>query len=160
MSFMRTSLFSLSLVLSLCSLAQAADEPTEEQAATIAKCVEEKGGGYPAMACFGEVMEQCIGSQYQNSHMIFCAVQEYMVWDQRFNTAYAEIMKVASTNVKASLKNAQRNWIKFRDDTCSANALIYEGGSNASLAMSVCMGDQTAVRSLQLQQFLVEAGPH
>ncbi|KZL12694.1 lysozyme inhibitor LprI family protein [Pseudovibrio sp. Ad26] len=160
MSFMRTSLLSLSLAFVLNSPSQAAEEPTEEQVVIIAKCVDEKGGGYPAMACFGEAMEQCIGSHYQNSHMIFCAVQEYMVWDQRLNTAYAEIMKHASTNVKASLKNAQRNWIKFRDDTCSANALIYEGGSNAPLAMSVCMGDQTAVRSLQLQQFLVEAGPH
>ncbi|MFS8184385.1 lysozyme inhibitor LprI family protein [Pseudovibrio denitrificans] len=160
MSFTRTIMLTLPVALLLGTSVQAADEPTEEQVTTIAKCVEEKGGGYPAMACFGEVMEQCIGTKYQNSHMIYCAVQEYAVWDQRLNAAYSEIMDIASTNVKASLKNAQRNWVKFRDYTCSANALIYEGGTHAPLTMSVCMGDQTAVRSLQLEQFLAEVGPH
>ncbi len=78
------------------------------------------------------------------------------MWDQRLNAAYAKIMKVASPEVKASLKSAQRAWIEFRDDTCSANALLFQGGTHASLIMAGCMGTQTAVRSLQLEQFLIE----
>ncbi len=135
---------------------QASDEPTLEQVDTIANCVAAHSGGYPAMTCFGKVMDPCIGSNYTNAHMIYCAVKEYMVWDQRLNATYKEALKTASKNVVRSLKSAQENWVKFRGDDCSANALIYEGGTNASLAMSVCMGKQTAVRSLQLQSLLEE----
>ncbi|SDQ22836.1 lysozyme inhibitor LprI family protein [Pseudovibrio sp. Tun.PSC04-5.I4] len=159
MNFLQTLFLCISLIVLTGTDIFATEAPTELEAGAVAKCVEENGGGYPAMMCYGETMQSCIGDSYQNNRMIYCAVQEYMVWDQRLNAAYQAIMKLASFNVKSSLKSAQRSWIEFRDETCSANALIYEGGSHASLAMSVCMGDQTAVRSLQLEQFLEELAP-
>ncbi|GHB43415.1 hypothetical protein GCM10007094_36050 [Pseudovibrio japonicus] len=146
----------LSVFLLLGTPLQAAQEPTNEQAAIVARCVEEQGLVYPAMACFGEVIDQCIGTQNQDSHMIYCSIQEYMVWDQRLNTTYTQIMKIASTEVKASLRSAQRAWIAFRDDTCSANALLFDG-TDAGLIMAACMASQTAIRSLQLDQFLSDA---
>lgn len=159
MNFCYTLILSIPLVALMGSDLYAAEALTERDIATVAKCVELKGGGYPAMQCYGETMRYCIGYKYQGNHMIYCAVQENIVWDQRLNAAYQAIMKRASFNVKSSLKSAQHSWIKFRDATCSANALIYEGGSHASLAMSVCMGDQTAVRSLQLEQFVEDVAP-
>lgn len=157
MRSVRTLMLTLPVLLWLGAPVQATETSTNVEAAIIARCVEEKGLVYPAMACFGEVMELCVGDQTKSNHMIYCAVQEYMVWVQRLNTAYEEIMKVANTDATASLKRAQRAWDEFRADTCSATALLLTDGTQSSLAMAVCMGNQTAVRSLQLEQFLIEA---
>ncbi|KZL21343.1 hypothetical protein PsAD2_00634 [Pseudovibrio axinellae] len=149
--------FCFSLILIHSAISATAQTPTKQEIEVIAKCVENRGGGYPAMACYGEVTEECIGEAYQNSKMVYCAVQEYMIWDQRLNAAYQKIMKVAKPQVKTSLKSAQKSWIKFRDETCSANAMVFEGGTLASLIMADCLSEQTAVRSLQLEQFITEA---
>lgn len=138
----------------------AKEEPLQDDMSKLNQCIEEEGGGYYAMTCFGSILGECLDDKTSNPDMMKCAVEEFMVWDMRLKTTYSAILDKASARVTDSLKLAQNSWGAFLNDACSANALVYEGGTQASLAMAICMADQTAVRSLQLDQFLMEVDMH
>ena len=50
------------------------------------------------------------------------------------------------------LKNAQRDWIKFRDDECLYQNVQNEGGSIYPLVYNGCLTTLTKARIKQLQQ--------
>jgi len=51
------------------------------------------------------------------------------------------------------LRDAQRLWIKFRDQTCEAESLAFRGGSAQALLLYACMERLTLRRTEDLKQF-------
>ncbi len=92
--------------------------------------------------------------------MTFCAEAEWMAADAELNAAYKQAMAVLR-EVDASLgkgdkaganflKQAQRDWIAFRDNACAAEAYPMHGGSAEAMAIYGCRARLTTERSLGL----------
>ena len=77
--------------------------------------------------------------------------------DQVLNRAYAMAMEVAQGRgeaQEASLREAQRAWIAFRDRACEAEALLFEGGTAQPLTGTACLVRLSSVRTGDLRRYV------
>ncbi len=99
--------------------------------------------------------------------MTFCAEAEWMAADAELNAAYKAAM-AALRAVDAGLgkgdkaganylRQAQRDWVSFRDNACAAEAYLLHGGSAEAMAIYGCRARLTHERSLGLY-YIAEAG--
>lgn len=64
--------------------------------------------------------------------------------DKKLNELWPKVLGIFNDNytnasdLKDTLRQAQREWIKFRDTTCQAESNIYQGGSLANLLYVQC----------------------
>jgi uncharacterized protein YecT (DUF1311 family) len=49
------------------------------------------------------------------------------------------------------LQKAERLWIQYRDETCTAERDFYEGGSAAPVVYEACMEEETRIRAKDLK---------
>lgn len=89
-----------------------------------------------------------------------CAAQAYEFADAELNDAYEGALFAAGVvdgdgarGLQASLREAQRLWIPFRDAACEAEASIHEGGSMQPMVQSDCLARVTQARSQDLFAF-------
>lgn len=54
-------------------------------------------------------------------------------WDEALNEIYGVLKKQLSTCEMSSLREEQRKWITYRDDTVKEESLPFEGGTMKSL---------------------------
>src|SRR5262245_50859526 len=73
--------------------------------------------------------------------------------DANLNTTYQRLMERLSNEQKASLRQAQREWIKFRDATCAFESGI-KASESAAAPDSSCVYGLTSQRVLQLSASL------
>jgi len=59
--------------------------------------------------------------------------QRYEKWDKELNEIYGILQEQLSEEEMAKLREEQRNWITYRDETAKESSLKYEGGSYESL---------------------------
>jgi len=57
--------------------------------------------------------------------MVECEDKAYDKWDKELNRLYTELMKKVSPDAKATLKEAQVQWLKFRDSEFKLLDAIY-----------------------------------
>jgi len=93
----------------------------------------------------------CDDAQDQNT-MNQCAAADYARADAELNRAYKQAMAGLDEHSQLLLKNAQRDWIKFRDDECLYQNVQNEGGSIYPLVYNGCLTALTKDRTKQLQQ--------
>lgn len=70
--------------------------------------------------------------------------------DKALNAAYDRLMAKVSPAGQAALREAQRTWLRFRDQECDFEALGSAGGSVHSLAVLICRGRMTRSRTEEL----------
>lgn len=90
-----------------------------------------------------------------------CTHAEWQAADADLNAAYGAAMAQmkaidaaypeAERGAVAALRQAQRNWIAFRDAACEAEAWTVRGGSMEPMVRFGCLGRLTAARSMDLQ---------
>ena len=98
-----------------------------------------------------------------------CADSEYRNADAHLNTVYRKAMKYMTNDLEmaqktgdqqqikyeqtalASLKEAERAWVSYRDIQCKAAAQQYEGGSMAPMIFSQCLTCITKHRIADLE---------
>ena len=90
-----------------------------------------------------------------------CTHAEWQAADAELNAAYGVAMAQmkaldaaypeAERGAVAALRQAQRNWIAFRDAACEAEAWTVRGGSMEPMVRFGCLGRLTAARSMDLQ---------
>lgn len=104
-----------------------------------------------------ELSDRWYGSEYQNCDgstvdMIECVNGLRDKWDDRLNAAYRQIMEAESSSRKTALRNAQRQWIAYRD----ANCAYYAGGqgSIAGIETAVCQYALTRDRAQELEMMV------
>ena len=66
------------------------------------------------------------GSQAEASR---CAYEEYKAADAELNKVYGRLAGVLDAEDKASLKESELAWIKYRDSTCVFESSLYMGGT-------------------------------
>lgn len=117
--------------------------------------------------CIGEASDLCQGREddgYSTVGMMFCALMERDLWDEKLNTAYQEQMTLARmidqksaqysddayANLEDSLRDAQRAWITFRDAQCALEYARWGSGSMRNIIGADCHLTMTAERTIYL----------
>ncbi|MGB8813270.1 MAG: lysozyme inhibitor LprI family protein [Paracoccaceae bacterium] len=89
-----------------------------------------------------------------------CAAEDLQVQDDNLNAAYAAAKSIlkdidadlpkAEQGAIEALLAAQRAWITFRDQACTAEGFLYQGGSMQPMVISGCLARITAARAQDL----------
>lgn len=95
--------------------------------------------------------------------MTGCAGRAAEAADQTLNETWQRAIEVVKTRDTADpgydpsseqiLREAQRSWISFRDQACSAEATIARGGTMASQLFLICLERLTLRRTEDLRLF-------
>ena len=101
-------------------------------------------------------MDKCAGFQYKqaDAHLnkVYRKALQYMTDDlvRAQERGDQKQIKYEETGI-ASLKEAERTWISYRDIHCNAAAQRYEGGSIAPMIYSQCLTTVTEHRTADLK---------
>ena len=95
--------------------------------------------------------------------MTYCAGVAHDEADVELNAAYkkaiaqakAQDAHIGSDQIpsRSLLRDAQRSWIKFRDEACSAESTLFRGGTAQSMLFLDCMTRLTKRRTEDLLLF-------
>ncbi|HKG12105.1 MAG TPA: lysozyme inhibitor LprI family protein [Pyrinomonadaceae bacterium] len=88
------------------------------------------------------------GSQAEASA---CAYREYKAADAELNKVYGQLAGVLDAEDKASLKESELAWIKYRDSTCAFESSQYKGGTMRPMIESFCRARVTKARTAELR---------
>ncbi|MBV0843652.1 lysozyme inhibitor LprI family protein [Serratia liquefaciens] len=100
---------------------------------------------YPYSAAY----TQCMSKPDLNTpSMAACIETEFKLWDARLNKSYKEALKFKAA--PKAWREAQRNWLKFKDSQCQALVAAPHGSGDALDAAS-CQLNMTIERTLQLE---------
>jgi uncharacterized protein YecT (DUF1311 family) len=71
--------------------------------------------------------QTCLDNNYQtNDSMKNCSLQAYDDWDAELNKVYAQLRSKLSRDTKEQLKNAQLQWLAYRDSEFQIIDAIYD----------------------------------
>lgn len=111
----------------------------------------------------------CEEKPISQSQMDDCAAFQYKQADARLNKVYRKAVQYMTDDLAraqkqgdqkqteyeemaiASLREAERTWISYRDIQCKAAAHQYEGGSMAPMIYSQCLTTVTVHRTADLK---------
>jgi uncharacterized protein YecT (DUF1311 family) len=92
-----------------------------------------------------------------------CAAGKLAAKDKELNAAYDKLLKSLAPKykedttdyaaIKEKLVEAQRDWIKFRDNDCDAKYRLNAGGTIRGLVSLSCKIEHTALRTKQLRRW-------
>ena len=90
--------------------------------------------------------------------LTFCAEQDWIAADEELNTAYKAalaVMKEIDASVGDSaaegfLRQAQRDWVNYRDNACAAEGYFMHGGSAEPMVIYGCRARLTEERTMGL----------
>ena len=74
--------------------------------------------------------------------------------DADLNRSYQQLLKGTPAENQASLKQAERTWITFRDQECAFEAAGSVGGSMHPADLAACKEAITTARTAQIKAFL------
>ena len=72
-----------------------------------------------------KALGDCIDKDGSTAGMVQCISNAEEKWDKELNRAYGELMKRLTPQGKSALKEAQLQWIKFRDSEFKLQDSIY-----------------------------------
>ena len=90
-----------------------------------------------------------------------CAAADHAAADEALNDLYAAALDAARSLDEAvggdlneaSLRDAQRAWLPFRDAACTAESTPYDGGSMRPMVESSCLARLTRQRAEDLAAY-------
>ena len=98
----------------------------------------------------------CVNAEAQNE-LTFCAEQDWNAADADLNAVYKKAMAVLKQtdadqpggggSGASFLRQAQRDWITFRDNACAAEAYPMHGGTAEPMVIYGCRARLTRERS-------------
>jgi uncharacterized protein YecT (DUF1311 family) len=62
-----------------------------------------------------KALEACIDKNGSTAGMVECTDKAYAAWDKELNKNYADLMRAVKPAQKEALKQAELEWIKYRD---------------------------------------------
>ncbi|WP_165772025.1 lysozyme inhibitor LprI family protein [Niveispirillum lacus] len=80
-----------------------------------------------------------------------CAAEAYAQADKQLNERYKEVMATLDPARQDALKQAQRDWIKYRDSHCKAEAAAVQGGTMYGAVLNACLAETTKDRVEKLK---------
>ncbi len=123
----------------------------------------------PILACAGETIppSATVEARYSKEYktcmesdqgattygMLGCTQTEIGKREPELNARYKAVMAKLSKPKQASLRTAQRQWIKDRDARCDEARDEYEGGTFANVANQLCYLRETVQRTIWLETY-------
>lgn len=107
--------------------------------------------------CVGAASDICMDSEpegYTTIGMVECMARETDWWDSQLNTSYSTLSETLEPELFATLQQAQRTWITFRDQSCGFEYDYWGNGSMRTIAHAGCMLEETARRAEALSNYL------
>jgi len=102
-----------------------------------------------------EITASCIDADSTTAGMIRCSYEEYDRWDQALNAAYKALLAGIAAPDKQAFREAQRQWIVFRDAEFMAIDAIFsriEGTMYLPIRVSKRV-ELVKVRAIQLNGY-------
>ncbi|WP_455543661.1 lysozyme inhibitor LprI family protein [Intestinibacter sp.] len=92
-----------------------------------------------------------MGSNDQTTiDMKYTASDIYKLWDDELNVIYQEIRSHMSESQREVLKQEERAWLKYRDETAEEDAYEFRGGTMEGLERLGSLGESTRKRCYEL----------
>ncbi|MGJ8529576.1 lysozyme inhibitor LprI family protein [Maritalea sp.] len=153
----------LAAALAISSMTAAnAQEFTPDDEAQLQQCVEtvheiQRAGEEISMReCIGAASRVCMEAPGGDTTVgiMQCTLRENAWWDSYLNFLYQDLKANLSTEQFASLRNAQRAWITYRDAKCGFEYEYWKEGTIRTTFHSSCLLDATATRAIDLAGYL------
>jgi len=143
-----------------------ADEPAYDPQILTACLDRTAGDTGNARVCIGEASTACMTTPGGDTTvgMGNCLSAETRDWDAMLNREYARVLKAAEAAdaelaelgsaakpAAPVLKQAQRDWIAFRDSSCEYEAVRFQGGTAGGPAAANCLLQLTGEQALRLR---------
>ncbi|HKI59454.1 MAG TPA: lysozyme inhibitor LprI family protein [Mariprofundaceae bacterium] len=110
---------------------------------------------------FAEEPVNCYARYVNTLEVGGCFEKQLKKYDTELNSTYQAVMeKLKVRGTWGSLKKAQREWIKYRDQNCMFHSDLYFGGSAAGPAYVECKARMTKERSDELNIVLEDLNRH
>lgn len=107
----------------------------------------------------------CAADTLDVAEVRYCASEAFETADAELNEVYRLALTRAKVfdeeahatgvdlpmDLEEALRQAQRDWLAFRDSDCDAFALTYRGGTGAPTAGTVCRTERTLTRTEELR---------
>jgi uncharacterized protein YecT (DUF1311 family) len=103
----------------------------------------------------GRRIQPCEGNGSQ-AEASACAREEYKAADAELNKVYGRLAGVLDAEDKASLKESELAWIKYRDSNCAFESSQYKGGTMRPMIESFCLARVTKGRTAELREQIKE----
>ncbi|WP_188825764.1 lysozyme inhibitor LprI family protein [Brucella endophytica] len=87
-----------------------------------------------------------------------CASRQYWAADAELNQVYKQVMAAMQPKDQDALRQAQRAWIRNRDQQCTASSKPAEGGSMQPLLIINCVTQWTISRTAELKKMMPPSG--
>ncbi len=102
------------------------------------------------------VADDCLDKAQTQVQMNACAAADLAAADKPLNRAYQEMLARLKGNDPAlrQLREAQRQWLGFRDAECRFSTRSSAGGSINPMLVAQCRAELTRARVTQLQAHL------
>lgn len=144
--------------------AQSEQKTAAEDTATIQSCIAaaEKSEKRPFRECFGKVADPCLEKPENVSTAAQgeCIDRERAVWDAILNAEYATLLKTVVAPAKPKLREAQRSWLRFREQDCVLAYHFFEGGTISQPMVRNCHARETARRAMDLRSWRSTLSPN
>jgi uncharacterized protein YecT (DUF1311 family) len=155
------------LVAALPVTAQETPTFTQEDAELMTECID--GLGDPELAeanpdevrpqtnCVGAASNACMENEeggYSTAGMADCVARETDWWDGQLNVHYTFLEETLNADLFASLREAQRSWIAYRDASCGFEYDLWSEGTIRTLIYAGCILDSTAQRAYALSGYV------
>ncbi|MCF8998131.1 lysozyme inhibitor LprI family protein [Acinetobacter nectaris] len=88
------------------------------------------------------------------SDMNICANIAFKESDRMLNDTFQKIISSKDIGFQKILKQAQRSWIKFRDDDCTVQSYPTREGSVQPMIYANCLKEKTDLRIADLNKIL------
>lgn len=100
-------------------------------------------------------LDACLEENVSTAGIIECNDKAIKAWDTELNKVYKSLMSKLDKKTQASLKQSQRQWIKFRDAEFEAMGAIYRNmeGTMWRVVASDATVNVVKTRVLQLKSY-------
>ncbi|MBJ3814421.1 DUF1311 domain-containing protein [Shimwellia pseudoproteus] len=104
--------------------------------------------GTPETYPYSAAYQPCITHSSNELDMLTCISDEHQKWDARLNKIWQQTLKERQN--QPAWRQAQRTWIKFRDQQCDIYNYAGNGSGDKTLG-ELCLLNMTIERTLQLE---------
>ncbi|MCC6947039.1 MAG: DUF1311 domain-containing protein [Bradyrhizobiaceae bacterium] len=141
-----------------CAAFAQADKPDPQDAAAVEACLKNaRANSRPPESCIGIVADPCLDKAEDPTTYgtAKCSEREHLVWDERLNRAYRELMADLEPEKRTELRDMQRSWIAFSDKKCAMHGVLGEGSIVIPIT-AYCVLVEAGRQALFLEELLGE----
>jgi len=103
-----------------------------------------------------KILDSCIAKDNSTAGMTNCIHESYELWDAELNTLYNQLKELLNQDQKKDLKQAQSEWIKYRDAEFKLIDSIYSS-LQGTMFTPMRAGDRVEIvkkRTLELESYI------